>query len=475
MARHSITGLRVRDTLLEWTTLGSGKKGIEVLASRQVQLEGDVATLADPAHRAEEIRRQCPDLTGVVSIGLAPGQMLMRVVDLPTTDPVEMADMIQLQVDQFSPFPEDRMAVSYEVLRATETACLVLIAAVPKEQIELLGALFRPVGLTIRRIDVEIMGWWRLLADYGAIPAQGRHLLLLLEPSGGVWIAVQDGLPQAVKAISPMESLTPEEYAEELAGDMGALIVSLDLERGVVPVSGLDCWSRDLDTTVIVARLQQELGHAVRLQSLDVLPPLSAGLARRMINPPFAAYARAQGLQAVLDLVPAAWRVTATSQLFQKRLIKAVGVAISLWVVMVAGFFIGFQWNRVSLNRIEARLMTLQKPADDVRRLQRQINSFETYLDRRGSALECLREVSAVLPKDVDLNSFQFKKAKTVALRGEARAVEPIYDFKKSLDKSPLFKSIDMGSTQPSKRKDLTVQTFQMNAQLKDDKKEAKP
>ncbi|MDD5676767.1 MAG: PilN domain-containing protein [Kiritimatiellae bacterium] len=472
MSRNNITGLHVRDTFLEWTTLGSGKKGVEVLASRQVRLEGDAAELADQANRAEAIRRQCPDLTGPVTIGLAPGQMLMRVVDLPTIDPVEMADMIQLQVDQFSPFPEDRMAISYEVLRATETACLVLIAAVPKEQIESLGELFRQVGVSIRRIDVEIMGWWRLLADHGAIPSQGRQLLLLLEPSGGCWIAVQDGLPQAVKAISPMESLTPEEYAEELAGDMGSLIVSLDLERGVLPLSGLDCWSRDLDTTVIVARLQQELGHdAVRLQPLEVLPPLSEGLARRMLVPPFAAHARVQGIHAVLDLVPGAWRTKAISRSFQRRLNAAVGVAIGLWLVGVVGFLIGFQWNRMHLNRLEARLAELQKPADEVLRLQNQVHSFDTYLDRQRSALECLREISAVLPKDVDLTSFQFKKGKTVSIRGEARAVEPIYDFKKSLDKSPLFKNIEMGSTQPSKRKDLTVQTFQMNANLK----EAKP
>lgn len=470
MARNSITGLRVRDTSLEWTTLGSGKKGIEVLASRQVQLEGDAATLADPIQRAEAIRRQCPDLTGAVTIGLAPNQMLMRVVELPSTDPVEMAGMIQLQVDQFSPFPEDRMAVSYEVLRATETTCLVLIAAVPKEQVEALGELLRPTGVTIRRIDAEIMGWWRLLADSSAIPSEGRHLLLLLETSGGVWIAVQAGLPQAVKAISPMEGLTPEEYAEELAGEMSALIVSLDLEHGVMPVGGLDCWSRDVDMTLIVARLQQELGHAVRLQSLETLPPLSEGLARRMLVPPFTAH-HSQGLQAVLDLVPAAWRMAVTSQRFQKRLIMAVGVATSLWLVGVAGFFVGFQWNRLHLNRLEARLVALQQPADEVRHLQRQVHSFETYLDRQRSALECLREISVALPKDVDLTSFQFKKGKTISLRGEARAVEPIYDFKKSLDKSPLFKSIEMGSTQPSKRKDLTVQTFQMNVQLK----EAKP
>ena len=75
MARHSITGLRVCDTLLEWTTSCSGKKGIEVLTARKVQLEGDAATLADPVQRAEAIRRQCPELTGPVTIGLAPGQM----------------------------------------------------------------------------------------------------------------------------------------------------------------------------------------------------------------------------------------------------------------------------------------------------------------------------------------------------------------------------------------------------------------
>lgn len=483
MSRNFITGLCVRDNLIEWTTLAMGKKDVEVLATRQVRLEGDAEALADPAKRAGEIRRQCPELVGSVTIGLSPARMLARVVELPTTDPAEMAGMIQLQVDQFSPFPEDRMAVSYEVLRATEAACLVLIAAVPKEQIETQGELFRQVGLTILRIDAEIMGWWRLLADRGAIPAEGRHLLLILEPVGGVWVAVQEGLPWAVKAVSAMEGLAPAEYAEELAGDMDSLIVSLDLERGVMPVSGVDCWSRGLDMEAIVARLQQDLEIKVRLQSLDSLPPLSEGLARRMFVPPFnrqkkplfrfpgkAGADRANALQSALDLVPPAWRATATFKRFQKRLFLVLGALMGLWLVGVVAFVIGFQWNRFALNRLEARLVDLEQSSSKVRLLKSQVRSFETYLDRQSSALECLREVSAVLPKDVDLTSFQFKKGKSVELRGEARAVEPIYDLKKSLDQSPLFKSIEMGSTQPSKRKDLTVQTFQMKAMMKEDK-----
>ncbi|MBI2440231.1 MAG: PilN domain-containing protein [Lentisphaerae bacterium] len=463
MARNYITGVRLGDTFLELTTLSSSKKGMAVLASRQVKLLGETTALADFEKRAAAIRQQCPELAGQVVIGLAPNRMLMRVVELPTTDPAEMAAMIQLQVDQFSPFPEERMAVSYEVLRATETSCRALITAVPREQVDSLGELFRRLGLPIRRIDAEIMGWWRLLADYSAFAAQGRQLLLLLEPSGGAWLAIQDGQPQAIKAVSPRGDLSPEEYAAELAGDLGALIVALDLEHGAMPLKGLDCWSRDMEMNLIVPRLQRELGNvAVRVQSLESLPPLSEGLARRALAPGFV-----QGRPGALDLVPPAWRLEVAGRLFRRRLVIAAGAALGLWVAAVGGFLIGFQWNRLQLKRLETRLAELQPAADEVRRLQRQVHSFETYLDRQYSALECLREISTLLPTNVDLTAFQFKKGKTISLRGEALAVEPIYDFKKVLDQSALFKSIEMGSTQPSKRKEVTAQTFQMNVRLK--------
>ena len=84
-----------------------------------------------------------------------------------------------------------------------------------------------------------------------------------------------------------------------------------------------------------------------------------------------------------------------------------------------------------------------------------------------SDALECLREISLALPGDVLLTAVQFKKGRTVSLRGESRDVEPVYDFKQALDRSALFQGVEMGSIQPSKRKDLTVQTFQMTLQLK--------
>ncbi len=466
MARHVIGGVRYRESGIEWTTLARGKKGIEILAARQASFEPAGDAPADPAARAAELGRLGPGAVGALTVGLAPGKLLMRVVDLPTTDPAELADMIQLQVDQASPFPEDRMAVSYEVLRTTESGCRVLIAAALKDHIEGLGGLFRAAGLPVSRMDADIMGWWRLLTMGQAVPPSGRRLILLLEPEGGVWIAVQDGVPLAFKAVGAPGSLSPGEYADELASDLGALIVSLDLDHGVMPVSGLDVWCRGQEPEGLVARLGRELGQDARLHALDSLPPLSEGLARRMVQPPFTPGVPGPG--AVLDLVPPEWRAAARSRRFRRRLILVSACALGLWAAAILAFLTGFQLNQRALARQEAAMAGLQTPAGGVRLLQRQVRSFEVYLDRQQSALECLLAFSSALPADVNMTTFQFNKGRSVALRGEARLVDPIYDFKKALDQVPLFKSVEMGNVQPGRRKDLTVQTFQITAQLKD-------
>ncbi len=465
--RAPATGLRIRGNVVEWATLCEGKRGLETLSAGRVALEGDAAVLADPAQLAEAIRRQCPGVSGTVSFGLASGQMLLRVVDLPSTDPDEMAGMIKLQLDKFSPFPEERMAFSYEVLQAAGGGCRALIAAVQKDTLDAAGTVCRQAGFALRRIDADLMGWWRLLADQGAMPAAGRHLVLRLEEEGGILLAVQDGSLAAVKTIGARGGLPEEEYAGELAHELGAFILVLDLEQGVAPVSGLDLWRQGPAPPALLERLRTELGQAPRERDLGAMPALSEGLARRMLAPPFeAASAPGRGAAAVLDLVPAVWRSAEDSLRVKRRLIAASILVAGIWLALVLGLVAIYTAQQRGLETTERRLAEVQKPADEVRAMQRRARAFEQYLDRRQSALECLREVSRLLPEGITLAAFQFKKAKSVILRGEALTVNPIYDFKQELDKSPLFSRVDMGSIQPGKRKTETVQTFQMTLHL---------
>jgi Tfp pilus assembly protein PilN len=381
-----------------------------------------------------------------------------------------MAAMIKLQLDKFSPFPEEKMAFSYELLKTTESSSRVLIAAVHKDAIDFASAVCAHAGLDLQRIDAAMLGLGRVLADQGEIPAAGRQLLLLLEAEGGILLAAQAGALAAIKTIGSSSGLSAEEYAAEVVHEVGAFILALDLEQGVAPVNGLDFWQRDLAPDLLAERLQTELGQEARVRSLDALPAVSVGLARRMLRPPFKlAAAPGRQISAGVDLVPAVWRAAESARSVQRRIIAASILLLGLWLTAFLGFLGGYAWQQNALTTMEQRLKTLKDQADEVRAIQKRVRILEQYLDRKRSALECVGEISGLLPEGVTITGFQFKKAKNISLRGEALSVDPIYDFKQALDKSKLFTKIDLGSVTPSKRNNTTIQTFQMTIHQPED------
>lgn len=463
MTKGNITGLRIRGQLVEWTTLGQSESSVEMLTAKRVKLEGDESLLTDAVKMGSALRDQCPDLRGPVSLGIPPEKLLLRILQLPTDNLDEIRNMIKLQLDKLSPFPEDTMISSSEVLRADKDNCLVLITAAQKTLIEFMGTACRQTEIDLQRIDAEPMGWWRLLSDKNAIQLQGRHIILLLEDEGGIWIATQDGLPISFKTIRSGEGLSAEEWALETINELSPLLMALDLEHGPVNVNGIDFWHRGINPEPFLDGLKTEFPQGARVFTLDTLPTLGEGLARRMLKPHFSpSVTPSTPQQMVVDLTPGDWRTSARKERLKRILAKTSIIVLGMWFLIMLIFWGGYVLETRQLRSLEQHKEKLQKPVDEVKELKRRVKSFEQYVDRSRSALECLLEISTLLPEDVSLTSFRFRQSKNIALRGEALSVNPIYDFKQALDKVALFDRVEMGSIQPSDRKTATVQAFRI-------------
>jgi Tfp pilus assembly protein PilN len=76
------------------------------------------------------------------------------------------------------------------------------------------------------------------------------------------------------------------------------------------------------------------------------------------------------------------------------------------------------------------------------------VRVLQQYVERKHSALECLREIADLLPPGISLKSINYNKAKGLEISGEADAVTLIYDFKKEMEKSPLFVKTDLARVQ---------------------------
>jgi Tfp pilus assembly protein PilN len=455
MAQNSITAIVFREGSVEWTTLRPLKSAYEVDEYRIAKIAppGTVLDFA-AAETPAAIHSVCGHIKSNLCAGLPSDKTLMRVVDLPTSDPTEMKGMVDLQVDKFSPFPVEHMTVALEVLSQKDKASRVLIVAVQREIVETFGQALGQAGLLPRWIDVQVMGWWFLLKERGGIPEKGRKVILLLEKTGTELIACQDGIPVVFRSLGSGQGLSEEEFFLELADETAYTLTTLEAERGVEDGVQLDLWYGAIQAppkvvgsvavpltsqpaisgppSVLVQKLREACGIEVDSRRLDSLPPLTEGLARRIA---------AKG-DTVLNLAPPEWRTQEHGRRTKKSLLIASVVFLVIWMAGISVFIGGLRMQENRRDQLKSEVAGREKSAARVKELKDKITSFEQYADRSRSALECLREISALLPEGIEISSFSYKKGTSLSLRGECTTPEPIYSYVQALQQSPLFKEV---------------------------------
>lgn len=457
MSDDLITAVVLRRGALLWTTLQRKKNRLEVV-------ENKAATFTWPAGvtdgRAPEIAQQlkplCQQIRGRVTLALPTESTLMRVVRLPTEEVAEIRDMVALQVDKFSPFPVDQMAVSQEILHQQDGASRVAMVTAPLETVNHWGATLQEAGLYPREMDVEVLGWWRLLKQEKQVPEDGRHLLLLMEETGVELLVIQDGVPVLLRALGKPGVAAPATAAAELAEELNFTLTTLEAEWGSGSPHRLQVWSRGSLPAEFLDRLRVETQLELETRQLDALPPLTEGLARR---------AAERGPHRV-DLAPAEWKTSLESRKLKRALVAAGAICLGLWLVGVLVVAGGLWWaNRLAAS-LGREVAELKKPAAQVEQMKEQVRSLERYAARRHSGLECLREVVRLMPPELDLNAFTYKKYDEVALRGEADVSGPIYDFFQALEKSEVFAEVKPEAVTQQPRGGRVRHQFKVNLVL---------
>jgi hypothetical protein len=427
MAGKPLTALALRARSLEWAAPGktTEKADRAVVNRAEFELGADCPSLlsgfrSDRPRLVQEIRSKYPPSPLPVALGIPASWALLRIADFPTSDAEELRGMVELQIDKFSPFPVDESAISHEILLKEEGHCRVLLSAIPTATMNIVGDSLRDAGIRTQWVDLNLLGWWCLLQDAGKIHTTGAQACLILDDNACDLIVTVQGVPASMRALSGMDDLPPEEMADEIAREVVHTLASLDLERTGEPLTEVAVWHRGERPDGLLQRLVDPFGITAHPYPLDSLPPLAEGLLRR---------ARQQAEK---------------DQQARRRMITFSAVVLGIWLTAIGILFGGLQFQKQKLARQETRLAALAAPAEQVRSIREQALGLEQYVDRSRSGLDCLREISELLPPGIELKSFTYHKGKVVELTGEANAVTLVYDFKKEMEKSRLFVSTDL-------------------------------
>ncbi len=459
MKRNHIAVLALEERQWQWAVFQTGGHKPEKLweGALPAPADGKPETLVAgrDALLAQWHERRVPCDGMRLILGIPATDALFRVLDLPTCEPDEVREMSVLQVEKISPFTAEETVISHEVLSTRENDSRVLAAALNLERVEEYGTAFREAGLKPERVDLNLCAYWQMIAAASAETSRdpGRLIHLLLRENACDVIITQAGNPVLFRELARRDALPEAEYVAEIAAQTSYSLAVCELEHG--PAAGNKFVIRhagNQPAQQIAAALQKAgLENAAELDDAEKLPNPCEGLAQRA----------ADNRRILLNLAPPGWRLAEIKRIRRLRFLLTAGVAAAIWISAIGGLYGSLLLERRRLAETESLYAKLETKYNETLNSRKSAQNLLHYTDQSRSALETLREISAMQPPGIDLASFDYRKGMLIRLAGEAESASIIYEFKNRLDDSPLFAGTDPPSIARSGRN--RRETFRLN------------
>jgi len=400
-----------------------------------------------------------------IVVGIPPGDVLLRQLDLPVEVTDNIKQVIRYQVQSFEPTDEDSYYYDYSFLSRSpkNKRVSILLVMVRKSVLDdYLQRLFdlgiQPAAVTCRSVALINL----FLHNHKNV--QGKTHVLAHTASSLLELSIlRNGMPLYTrevpkKADQGWKDLIMEETSE------AASRIRLDAESTIESfiLAGED-------SEAACAELKEAIGDCVLLKdtvgvkgNAQTTPYLHK--AAGAIGLAFTGLTRRPPVK--INLIPAAFRFK------QTRWAYAAAAALGLIIIaLLAGLFFHQQFqsrklvekldNEIILNKPKVdRVLKLRTETEE---LAKKIDFIEGIYRKQDRNLEILEELTQILPSDTYLTNYNNRDGK-VTIRGQSNSAS---DLAQILEISPLFKNVGLrGNISPDQR--TGKENFQLEATLEE-------
>jgi type IV pilus assembly protein PilM len=351
--------------------------------------------------------------------------VLCHILRLPATEPVELKQMLDLQIDSITPLPLEEVVYSFEPLETVEGQTRVLVAIARKSVVNDRIEALETAGLQAEIVSVDALAMFRALNQRSLLAGDDKlNVLAILGAASANIIVYSQGAPLTVRSIvlgAAAESVLREELQRTLVA-----AEALQPQRAI---GGVTFLAQSESMKAFAENVAKGLNAPSSFLTNGAVP--SAGLSLCL---------QCAGREVTtLNLLPDEWRQKRKTATFRRRLIRgAIAVGV-LYALVLAAFLTFLAVKKAQLHRVDSEIKNRQAEFTQAKQLQSTLIATRKQLDMSSSALEVLRDVASRLPENVKLTYFHYKKDQTVSLKGQAPSAAIANDFQSRLEKSEMF------------------------------------
>ncbi len=322
-------------------------------------------------------------------------RLLAKVVRVGVDDAEGLSVVAERELKAMSPYPDEPLSVSCEVLKEDAEGTVALALALPESSADDIGEALDAAKVGITRVDALVLGLLR--SAYNELSGDGRKVVLSQEGDCVALVVLDGQTPCALRALSPDSAIK---------GEFAFSLLEAEASAGPAPLSEIlvsgDVQTDGLEELAPVRALVADAADAVR------------GVAERSAE------------QGTANALPQTWQDILEETRFKRKMVVGFGAAAFLWVASL-GVILGVPWyinhqaEKVDLSR-RAHMPAYRKVSDK----KEQVETVRSVSNHDLGALETLRVVAGVLPEGVELTKWNFKRGERLSFSGTAEGGDNI-------------------------------------------------
>jgi general secretion pathway protein L len=403
-----------------------------------------------------EIAQRLGTRPAEVVVGLPRAQVAIRRISLPPVGTDALRQMLAFEAERHLPFPPESCCFDFQVVGREADGQATLVVGADREVVEACVAPLRDAGHAPAIVDAAPLA---LANCIGHLRPEARRGPVAVLRAAGAAVEVGvlvDGRPLAVRRLTADPRDRGAGLAEAIAGvEASATRAGAQRPRRWIVVGNGDAGQR------LMAAARDAAGPEGIIEALPLpaatgggVSPVAFGLALRgLIEVPLR-----------INLIAGGQRRRAAT--WGPWLLVA---QLALVLVLAAGGLGRIAWReRAALAEVDAQLAAMAGQVEEARRLGADLARLLEHLrfvDRvqreAPSALEVLRELSALLPSEVVVNGLTVDQ-QGLRMAGRAPSASNLLVI---LDRSPLFRDVEF--TSPMMIRGHEAQEFQLRASIR--------
>ncbi|MBI4313976.1 MAG: PilN domain-containing protein [Candidatus Omnitrophica bacterium] len=428
-----------------------------------------------PSLPSEWIGSFAPAVGPLESWMVLPRQLVSaQVIQLPSTQPAEISEMLRLQLRKLTPYAPHEVMTAHIVLETTpEGYALVLLLAVRWEALSQMVGVVAGSGVELTHVitSTEAISRWIALQTPDFFQEHERVAVLDMDASLSEFVVLSRHGCDFTRAIPIGWNRITEEaerWGEKLIHEIR---ISLDLYRHSEVAQ-----DRNPEQLLLLGSSPLTAPLGARLSILDmevrIIDPI-AGLPAEAGRPEVGNSSWTTLLGAGLSREAPKADFTPPELLLRQsirergREIAQLGVlVISIMSVVSCLFIEKIIVGTRQMNRLNQAIAVLSPDAVELEKALMRIRLAQQRSNPEGSVLRILDRVYRAVPGDVTLTAIRFESAKEVEVKGYSGNTSRIFEFVAALEKIQFFPAVKTKSVAKRRFGKQELTDFEVLCQL---------